>query len=154
MKKTMKISDEIREWCKWCAEHSAARDSLCKLANRIDNEMVELPRDRDGDVIHIGDTMYTADGRKAHVVGIHFIPSKAYIGLEFPSLGITADYIPHCIAHEHPDSLERIADELQEWSETVYVADNREIFDHVAEFADRIRKLAKKEGENSPSVTE
>lgn len=47
--------------------------------------------------------------------------------------------------HARPDSLERIADELQEWSEMVNVPDNREIFDHVAEFADRIRKLAEKE---------
>lgn len=27
----MRISNEIREWCKWCDEHSAARDELCKL---------------------------------------------------------------------------------------------------------------------------
>ena len=47
-----KISDEIREWCKWCDEHSAARDSLCKLADRIDAEMLELPRDTGGKYIH------------------------------------------------------------------------------------------------------
>lgn len=146
MEKTKKISDKIREWChiNGGSFQRNACNELGDLVDRIDNEMVELPRDRDGDVIHIGDTMYTVDGRKAHVVGIHFIPSKAYIGLQFPSLGITADYIPHCIAHEYPDSLERIADELQEWSETVDVTDNRKVFDGAAEFADRIRKLAAK----------
>ena len=51
------IRDEIREWCKWCDEHSAARDSLYKLEGRIDAEMVELPKDRDGVPIHVEDTL-------------------------------------------------------------------------------------------------
>ena len=59
-----KISDEIR---KWCASENDTEcggfvtkvrfDELSTLADRIDSEMVELPKDRDGVPIHVGDML-------------------------------------------------------------------------------------------------
>ena len=37
---------------------------LCDTSN-----MVELPLDKDGEVIHVGDTMYTSDGEKHKIAG-------------------------------------------------------------------------------------
>lgn len=37
---------------------SKISDELLALADRIDAEMVELPKDRDGAPIHVGDTVY------------------------------------------------------------------------------------------------
>lgn len=140
----MKISNEIREWCKWCSEHSAARDSLCKLADRIDREMVELPRDKDGVSIHVGDTVYTTDGRVANVSKIYIMQHTVRVlcifsdgwGTAFPSNELT---------HTRPDSFERIADELEEWSEDNRINGDGEVFDRARQFSERIRKLAKKE---------
>jgi len=68
-----KISDEIR---KWCADLDSD-DILCTtatlytLADRIDRELVELPKDADGEYIHIGDVMEWCDsGETLTVEGI------------------------------------------------------------------------------------
>ena len=138
-----KISDEIRDYCKWCDKHSAARDSLCKLADRIDAEMMELPRDRDGVPIHVGDTVYLDDGRTAKVtrIGIGMDEDSIYTILYGDDFSLTPGYV----THERPDSWERIADELDEWREDNRVNGDSEVFDRAGIFADRIRTLAEKE---------
>ena len=59
-----KISDEIRN--RFSIDHCGSGllvsnsecDRLLALAGRIDAEMVELPKDADGEPIHVGDTVY------------------------------------------------------------------------------------------------
>ena len=52
----MKISDELREWADvHCGEE--CEEYLGLLADRIDAEMVELPKDKDGVPIHVRDTL-------------------------------------------------------------------------------------------------
>lgn len=73
------ISDELCNWAShalrlWVlharsGEHMDLHE-LDAIADRIDNETVELPRDRDGVPIHVGDTVYLDDGRKAEVTRI------------------------------------------------------------------------------------
>ena len=54
-----KISDQLREWTRRARadEHMSLRE-LDAIADRIDAEMVELPRDIDGVPINLGDTVY------------------------------------------------------------------------------------------------
>jgi len=54
-----KISDEIRDWCDYCGGiiDSDDKAELRALVDRIDAEMVELPRDADGAPIRAGDTL-------------------------------------------------------------------------------------------------
>ena len=55
-----KISDEIHVWCDLYFGKVSFNDDCNRLhdiANRIDAEMVELPRDRDGVPIHVGDVL-------------------------------------------------------------------------------------------------
>lgn len=139
----MKISDELRELAGEAGIYSNACGKLRELADRIDRETVELPRAADDEVIHAGDTLYTTDGDITQVIRICIWMNAKRVEC-VSSNGGTIEFRPFELTHERPDSFERIADELQEWSETVNVADNLEIFDGVAEFADRIRKLAKK----------
>lgn len=47
----MKISDELRNWC----DMACGDKTISKLADRIDSEMVEQPKDRNGRILHIGD---------------------------------------------------------------------------------------------------
>lgn len=56
----MSISDELRELSSKAGIYSNSCRKLRKLADRIDAEMVELPKDRDGVPIHVGDTVYTS----------------------------------------------------------------------------------------------
>ena len=138
----MKISDEIREWCKWCDERSAVRDSLCKLADRIDSEMVELPMGADGVPINVGDTVWEcASGTEITVKELRMNTDKRWVisigsGLLYGALEIT---------HTRPDSFERIAYDLEKWLDEPSA--DWDDFKKARDLVDRIRKLAEREGE-------
>ena len=68
-KMAKKISDELREWgYGFCGD---TYDVVTAIADRIDSEMVELPKDKDGEYIHIGDVMEWCDsGETLTVEGI------------------------------------------------------------------------------------
>ena len=149
-----KISDEIREWCKFedgteCGGFvtKASFNKILALADRIDAEMVELPRDRDGAPIHVGDTVYSEDGRAWHVEGISLGRwAKQVEGNVVYAMGDSGQwryFMPEWLTHERPDSLERIADELEAWCDRVDV--DGDACEKPRDIADRIRKLAAKE---------
>ena len=131
----MKISDELREWADvHCGEE--CEEYLGLLADRIDTEMVELPRDADGEVIHVGDEVYTPSGNTANVTSIRLHVMCSFNG------GIPTTFFPTDLSHQNNDSFKRIAGDIEAAKEDV-------IIDHATldEWADRIRKLAKEEGE-------
>lgn len=73
-----KISDELRDWCDRNDENGCGGfvteysfEDICDLADRIDAELVELPKDAHGEYIHIGDVMEWCDsGETLTVEGI------------------------------------------------------------------------------------
>lgn len=127
----MKISDEIRRWCK--AGYDI--DELRALADRIDSEMVELPKDADGVPIHVGDNVYLESGRKATVNRIEL--SHGEQSIHFSVCGNFFSLAPENLAHTRPDSWERIADDIDESKGTVFISENT-----LDGWADRIRRLA------------
>lgn len=114
--------------------------SLWRIADRIDAEMVELPKDRDGTPIHVDDLVYLDDGRRACVTEIDIKHGCEVIDCWDGSKHEA--YHPSGITRDRPDSLGRIADELEKWCDRETMADCHEPRD----LAERIRKLAK-EGE-------
>ena len=122
-------------------------EDLVSIADRIDAEMVELPKGADGKPIHIGDTVFTNDDP-----GISWC--VRYIELRSdrePSIGIESSGVntyrpPSCLTHERPDSLERIADDLDAWCDLTDVDGNA--CGEPRELADRIRRLAEREASN------
>lgn len=145
-----KISDEIR---KWCADLDSD-DILCTtatlytLADRIDRETVELPKDRDGKPIHIGDTVYAHGfpdgngGATCEVCSIEFNEGRES-SIEITTSGIVTYRTPSSLTHELPDSFERIADELVAWCDRVDV--DGDACEKPRDIVERIRKLAKRE---------
>ena len=142
-----KISDEIREWCELCGGiiDSVDKAELDALADRIDSEMVELPKDRDGVPIHVGDTVYLEDGRTAKVtrIGIGIYEDGIYALVSGYNFSVSPEYV----SHTRPDSWERIANELEELSESNRINGSGEVFYRAGELAARIRRLAETEGE-------
>jgi hypothetical protein len=122
---------------------------LRRLACRIDNTMAELPRDKDGKPIRVGDTVYGEDGREWHVCGVTIGESPA--SWEDHDVHVTNDsnefesFGSMQLTHERPNSWERIADELDEMVDAADSADDR--CEKLADIAERIRKLAKNEDE-------
>ena len=140
----MKISDEIRQWCDICCDEYIDADDcdeLRELANRIDNEMVELPLDMDGVPIHIGDTAYLYNGFKAEVKSIEFNQGEQTVIF---TVGCNGFYPPSAFTHTVPDSWWRIANELEAWCDRVDV--DGDACDKPRDLAERIGKLAEKEG--------
>lgn len=134
------ISDEVR---KVADEYDVL--PLYKLSDRIDRELVELPKDADGVPIHVGDTVYTADGSEAYVARIDFVPDVHGVELRFPC-GTISEYVPRYIYHTRTDSWESIAQGLEDWAEDNGFNGNNDVSSFALDFADRIRKLAAREG--------
>jgi hypothetical protein len=136
----MKISDEIRQWCDICCDeyiNADDCDELRELANRIDRETIELPMDADGDVIYVGDTLHDrVNDLDLQVEALRF-DGQWEIRTELGYI------MPKWFVPKHPDSFERIADELDGMVESADTLDDN--CARLAELAERIRKLAEKE---------
>lgn len=120
---------------------------LMTIADRIDAEMVEWPLGKDGKPIRVGETVYGEDGRAWHVEGV--VTGRWTEYTESPVVYATGDsgqwrnLLPWLLTHERPDSWERIADELEEWCNSVDV--DRDACGEPRELARRIRRLAERE---------
>ena len=142
-------SDERREVAERLRKVADEWDvtSLYALADRIDAETVELPKDRDGVPIHVGDTVYLDDGRKAKVtrIGIGMDEDSIYTIVYGDDLSLTPGYV----THERPDSWERIAYELERYVNDSCSEDEIDgmTASTLVDFAERIRRLARKEAE-------
>lgn len=140
---TMKISDEIRRWCDdaYIGGKIRTTKDLYAIADLIDREMVELPKDADGEPIHVGDTAYIKDGRKVKV--IRFIFEH-----ETPTIVCSLDGNPDVVClpfelwHERPDSLERIVDDIETFGNEADINDTAVKF--LFKIQERIRDLAAK----------
>lgn len=117
------------------------------LADRIDEEMVELPKDADGKPIHVGDTVYDKDGNDGVVctLTLNSLDGKWLIGIE----DTDGTCGPNLLTHERPDSLERIADELERYTNDSCGEDEIDgaTASTLVDFSERIRALARKEAE-------
>lgn len=137
---TMKISDELRKWCDdYSGREMRTINDLYAIADRIDSEMVELPKDADGVPIRVGDLVYLDDGRRVCVTGIDFKDACVVINCWDGSKHVA--YHPDGITRKFLDSWKFIAAEMVDAARS---ADDT--CEKLADLADRIRKLAEKEG--------
>lgn len=145
-----KISDELRAAAN-LPRGFDGYNAIREIADRVDAEMVELPRDADGVPINVGDTVYTTDGSKGYVERICIMANTTHVKCAF-SDGRIIEFQPTELTHIRPDSLERIADELDDW---LICASNSHNFCQITDdsenalrdISDRIRKLAKEQGD-------
>ena len=84
----MKISDELRV-----------------LADRIDREMVELPKDAEGEPIHIGDVLYSS-GNECRVVSITVKADEACVGVHTDDGVFLPSVNPKYLSRENLEPLE------------------------------------------------
>ena len=148
----MKISDEIRNdfLCNDDVGEVAYRQLLC-IADRIDRKMVELPKDAEGREIPL-DTrvLYSEDGVLRNVRRFCY-----HVGFTCGNKWVVAfeNGLEILTSQTHitpPDSLERIAGDIESAKEWCYqngtglasISESK-----LREWSDRIRKLAKEEGE-------
>lgn len=110
---------------------------LLALADRVDRETMERPRAADGEPVFGGETLYDGEGNELTVVDVtaSFTVTPAGGGRH----GTKA--ARKTLTHRRPDSLEAIAGELDDLSESGEMAD--ETGTDMRMLAARIRKIAR-----------
>ena len=90
------------------------RNTINRLIDLCDtSNMVELPLDKDGEVIHIGDMLYTVFGDKVVVKGIIYEKGKdIYIRVHMASKDTFTMYLPSDLKRRHKNKFEKLADKI------------------------------------------
>jgi hypothetical protein len=108
--------------------------NLCDTSN-----MVELPLDKDGEVIRIGDTVYDKDGEEYKVTGYRILFDDADIFLSNGSEPAYTTVYTHYVTHKKPVTikslLERIKRVMDDDSTTVWA------YDELDDIADQLERL-------------
>lgn len=142
----MKISDEIRNgFLRRDDVGTEAYRKLLYIADRIDREMVELPRDMDGVPIRVGDVLHDCEGDDDMRVDALRFNGQWEIRSDY---GYT---MPRWCVHKRPDSFGRIADDIEaaeDWCDQNgdYGTGITSVSEETLRgWADRIRKIAKED---------
>lgn len=174
----MSITDELRKEARGFGRYvytAPQADCLTAIADRIDAEheaacaeaygngvmsvpialdesqWVKLPVDADGVPIRVGDVMEWCDsGETLTVDGIgrdvlFYIDGE---NAEWTAARNKRHHHEPTVEKERPDSLDRIADELEKWCDRVDV--DGDACGKPRALVERIRRLAKKEGDYGP----
>lgn len=145
----MKISDELRNW--FSIDHCGSGllvsnsecDRLLALADRIDSEMVELPKSVDGKTWTGREVCFwtgAADGDQHEFHSLTYTDGRWCV----EDCRHWQRYPAASVWYSRPDSWERIADELEKWCDSADV--DGDACGVPRGIANRIRKLAAKEG--------
>lgn len=128
------ISLNIREWCGIHSNGIVDKDDcdeLRAIADRIDREMVELPKDADGEPIHIGDVVYGNAGVAWTVVSLRLFKS----GWKVEVNNSLFYRIPENLTHKEPEPADS-------WEKLEEDAASGVACDYVLEMIARAKKLA------------
>ena len=90
------------------------RNTISRLVDLCDtSNMIELPLDKGGEVIHVGDTLYTLFGDKVVVKGIIYEKGKdIYIRVHMVSRDTFTMYLPSDLKRRHKNKFEQLADKI------------------------------------------
>lgn len=117
------------------------------LADRIDDEMVELPKDCEGKPIHPGDIEYRTNGDICEIYTIEINGGGAYVTAMVGGGTDHADVVdldPRKLTHTMPDSLERIVSDIADFGIDSDIDNATRAF--LVKIQGRICKLAKESG--------
>lgn len=103
------IGEEIPDNTTWEKDCKVVRDRLIELCDT--SNMIELPLDKDGEVIHIGDTVFDGYGSKWVVNGIDFKGNGVLIDVFLD--GECARFLPAELTHKTPVTLVSLADDIR-----------------------------------------
>ena len=85
---------------------------LCDTSN-----MLELPVDKDGEVIHIGDTVYDKDGKKHVVLQFEVLNGRTDVVLSASTNPYCVTVFAHDVTHEEPITAKLLAQQLRNLAE-------------------------------------
>ncbi len=81
---------------------------LCDTSN-----MIELPLDKDGEVIRAGDTVYDKDGDVAEVGGYYYNNGTCKIIIPYGQNGCYINVLPNELTHKKPATIESLSEQIR-----------------------------------------
>lgn len=98
-------------------EYMSLKDDFIAMVTRVldlcdTSNMVELPVDKDGEVIHIGDTVYAGE-REFTVDGLIFNDSNVIVRAIHTKLSALNFYKPGELTHKKPGAIESLVSEIR-----------------------------------------
>lgn len=108
---------------------------LCDMSN-----MVELPLDKDGEVIHINDVIYDNSGEEYQVECIKFFDIGAGVAIRNDD-----DYTitqPGRLTHKNPATVQVISERMQEVIDDYGLSVNDDLSTRLIDISNQLKKLA------------
>lgn len=115
---------------------------LCDTSN-----MVELPLDKDGEVIHIGDTLYDDDGAEITVYSIRFNNSENNVVITCEGSDFVCTYSADNLTRKNPVSVQSISERMQGVLEDYLFSVDSDLHTELVSIADQLKELASKDEE-------
>lgn len=107
---------------------------LCDTSN-----MIELPLDKDGEVIKVGDTVYDKDGEKGKVCGYYYNNGTCKIIIPYGQNGCYINVHPNEITHKKQVTIESLVERFEHVlakGEMSYLA-----VGEISDIVDQLKKL-------------
>lgn len=131
------IGEEIPDNTTWGTDCEVVRNRLIELCDT--SNMVELPLDKDGEVIHIGDTVFDGYGSKWVVNGIKFNSNGVFIDTFFD--GNCAKLLPYELTHKQPVTIESLAQRIKQVLEDEATSIGVNPYVELGRIAEQLEKL-------------
>lgn len=103
------IGEEIPNDTSWETDCKVVRNRLIELCDT--SNMVELPHDKDGQVIHIGDTVFDDCGSEWVVSEISFKSNGVIIDTFLD--GEYGRFLPYELTHKQPETIKSLAQRIK-----------------------------------------
>lgn len=117
------IGEEIPDNTTWETDCKVVRDRLIELCDT--SNMVELPLDKDGEVIRVGDTVYDEAKRKLEVDSIRFYQNYVQVGVIMRGEYNNLTYYTSELTHKSPVTAQELSDYMQAVIDTYSVLIHR-----------------------------
>lgn len=125
-----------------CYELSKIILGLCDTSN-----MVELPLDKDGQVIRVGDTVYDEAKRKLEVDSIRFYQSNVQVAVTMRGEYSNLIYYPSELTHKSPVTAQELSDYMQAVIDTYSSDVSNTAYVKLLDIANQLKELAGKDEE-------
>ena len=105
------FNKEVPSWTTWQQDSNDAINRILDLCDT--SNMIELPLDKDGEVIHIGDVVYTSDGEEHKMAGYIMRKNTTEIILSVNSEGTYITTSANKLTHKKPVTIASLVGEIR-----------------------------------------
>lgn len=135
------VGEEMPENTSWETDCAVVRGRLIELCDT--SNMVELPLDKDGQVIHIGDTVFDNYDNEWRVNGIDFKSNGVLIDVFLD--GEWTKSLPSQLTHKQPATIQDLSERMQSVLEDYSFSVDSNLHTELVSIADQLKELAGKD---------